>query len=110
VAMNELGGHAIVMNGNDLQLGRGETVPDTAKVLSRYVHAIMLRCHDHNKLKELAIHASVPIINGLHLKKILERSKVKLLRGLAMAIMWPKAGFRRRRCLAFIFDLPARDN
>ena len=65
VAMNELGGHALVMNGNDLQLGRGETVADTARVLSRYVDIIMLRCHDHQKLLALAEYASVPIINGL---------------------------------------------
>ncbi len=65
VGMYELGGHALVMNGSDLQLGRGETVADTARVLSRYVDAILLRCHSHEKLKELAQHASVPVINGL---------------------------------------------
>jgi ornithine carbamoyltransferase len=65
IAMAELGGHALIMNGNDLQLGRGETVADTAKVLSRYVDAILLRCHSHDKLKELAAHATVPVINGL---------------------------------------------
>jgi len=65
VAMMELGGHALSFNGNELQLGRGETVADTAKVLSRYVDAIMLRCHSHDKLKELAENASVPVINGL---------------------------------------------
>jgi ornithine carbamoyltransferase len=65
VGMVELGGHALVMNGGDLQLGRGETVADTAKVLSRYVDAILLRCHSHDKLKDLAAHATVPVINGL---------------------------------------------
>lgn len=65
VAMMELGGHALCMNGNDLQLGRGETIEDTAKVLSRYIDIIMLRCHDHGKLMELAKNASVPVINGL---------------------------------------------
>src|ERR1700678_929074 len=50
VAMMELGGHPLCFNGNDLQLGRGETVADTARVLSRYVDAIMLRCHSHDKL------------------------------------------------------------
>ncbi len=65
VAMVELGGHAIVLNGNELQLGRGETVADTARVLSRYVDAIMLRCHSHDKLLELAENATVPVINGL---------------------------------------------
>ena len=65
VAMMELGGHALSFNGNELQLGRGETVSDTAKVLSRYIDAIMLRCHSHDKIKELADNASVPVINGL---------------------------------------------
>ncbi len=65
VAMMELGGHVLSFNGNELQLGRGETVSDTARVLSRYVDAIMLRCHAHDKLKELAENASVPVINGL---------------------------------------------
>lgn len=65
VAMMELGGHALMLSGNDLQLGRGETIGDTARVLSRYVDAIMLRCHGHDKLLELAKHATVPVINGL---------------------------------------------
>jgi len=65
VGMMEMGGYAICMNGNDLQLGRGETVADTAQVMSRYVDAIMLRCHSHDKLLELAANASVPVINGL---------------------------------------------
>jgi ornithine carbamoyltransferase len=65
VAMVELGGHALFLSGNELQLGRGETVADTALVLSRYVDAIMLRCHSHEKLTELAKNSSVPVINGL---------------------------------------------
>ena len=65
VAMVELGGHAIFLSGNELQLGRGETIGDTAKVLSRYVDAILLRCHSHDKMNELAQSASVPVINGL---------------------------------------------
>ncbi len=65
VAMIELGGHVLSFNGSELQLGRGETVSDTAKVLSRYVDAIMLRCHSHDKLLELAENAAVPVINGL---------------------------------------------
>ena len=65
VAMVELGGHALFLSGNELQLGRGESVADTAQVLSRYVDAIMLRCHSHEKLTELAKNASVPVINGL---------------------------------------------
>src|SRR5581483_10551402 len=54
VAMAEMGGHALSFNGNELQLGRGETVADTARVMSRYVDAILLRCHSHDKLTELA--------------------------------------------------------
>lgn len=65
VAMLELGGQVIVLNGNDLQLGRGETIADTAQVLSRYVDVIMLRCHSHEKLEELAKNSKVPVINGL---------------------------------------------
>ena len=63
--MVELGGHAINLTANDLQLGRGESVADTAQVLSRYVDAIMMRAYDHRSLEELARYASVPIINGL---------------------------------------------
>jgi ornithine carbamoyltransferase len=64
-AMNELGGHALILQKDDLQLGRGETVADTARVLSRYVHVIMLRAHGHNTIMELAQYATVPVINGL---------------------------------------------
>jgi len=65
VAVNHLGGHAIVMNRNDMQLNKGETVEDTAKVLSRFVDAIMLRCSSHQTLVDLAKHSSIPVINGL---------------------------------------------
>jgi ornithine carbamoyltransferase len=65
VAMRQLGGDAIVLNTADSQLGRGETVADTARVLSRYVDAIMLRTSQAQKLDDLARHASVPVINGL---------------------------------------------
>ncbi|MBN8532382.1 MAG: ornithine carbamoyltransferase, partial [Alphaproteobacteria bacterium] len=65
VAMNELGGHALFLTRNDLQLGRGEPVSDTAKVMSRYVDAIMIRCLKHETLLEMAKHATVPVINGL---------------------------------------------
>ncbi|MGE3829517.1 MAG: ornithine carbamoyltransferase [Parvibaculaceae bacterium] len=65
VAMRQLGGHAIVLSANDMQLGRGETVADTARVLSRYVDAIMIRAKKHDHLMELAEHATVPVINGL---------------------------------------------
>jgi ornithine carbamoyltransferase len=65
VAMRQLGGEVIVLTGKEMQLGRGETIADTARVLSRYVDAIMLRTDAHEKLKEMAAHASVPVINGL---------------------------------------------
>ncbi len=63
--MVQLGGHAMYLNGNDLQMGRGETIEDTAKVLSEYVDAIMIRTFSHQNVEELARHASIPIINGL---------------------------------------------
>ncbi|HEC81241.1 MAG TPA: ornithine carbamoyltransferase [Thermoplasmatales archaeon] len=65
VAMEKLGGHALFLSKNDIQLGRGETIEDTAKVLSRYVDVIMYRAYSHEQMKELARHASVPVINGL---------------------------------------------
>ncbi len=65
MAMRQLGGTTIVMDAGSMQLGRGETVADTARVLSGYVDAIMIRTDDHAKIEELAAHASVPVINGL---------------------------------------------
>jgi ornithine carbamoyltransferase len=65
VAMRELGGETIMLTGAEMQLGRGESIPDTARVLSRYVDAIMIRILDHRDLDELARYASVPVINGL---------------------------------------------
>jgi ornithine carbamoyltransferase len=65
VAMRQLGGQVTVLTDRDMQLGRGETIADTARVLSRYVDVIMLRTDRVWKLAELAAHASVPVINGL---------------------------------------------
>jgi ornithine carbamoyltransferase len=65
VAMRQLGGQTIGLNHTDLQTGRGEPVSDTAKVLSRYADAIMIRANKHATLTELADNASVPVINGL---------------------------------------------
>ena len=65
VAMRQLGGQTLLLSEGDSQLGRGETVADTARVLSRYVDAIMIRTDSESKLLELAEHASVPVINGL---------------------------------------------
>ncbi|MDQ1147336.1 ornithine carbamoyltransferase [Bacillus sp. SORGH_AS 510] len=65
VGMLQLGGHAIFLSSKDIQLGRGESISDTAKVLSRYVDGIMIRTFSHDSVKELAEHATVPVINGL---------------------------------------------
>lgn len=65
VGMRQLGGETIMLTGTEMQLGRSETIADTAKVLSRYVDAIMIRTTDHARLLELTEHASVPVINGL---------------------------------------------
>jgi ornithine carbamoyltransferase len=65
VAMRELGGETIMLTGQEMQLGRGETIADTARVLSRYVDIIMIRILDEGMMLELAEHASVPVINGL---------------------------------------------
>ncbi len=65
VGMQQLGGQVVVLSGNDSQLGRGESVADTARVLSRYVDAIMIRTDNPNKLADLAAYATVPVINGL---------------------------------------------
>ncbi len=65
IAMRQLGGQTLALNHTDLQIGRGEPISDTAKVLSRYVDAIMIRANKHETLTELAEHASIPVINGL---------------------------------------------
>ncbi len=65
VAMHQLGGNSVVLDPQDMQLGRGETLADTARALSRYVDGMMLRTGPHETLTELAAHASVPVINGL---------------------------------------------
>lgn len=65
MAMQQLGGTSVVLQGGSMQLGRGETVEDTARVISRYVDAIMVRANAHNTVLELAQHGSVPVINAL---------------------------------------------
>jgi ornithine carbamoyltransferase len=65
VGMRQLGGESIMLTGAEMQLGRGETIADTARVLSRYVDAIMIRILNHEALLELAAYATVPVINGL---------------------------------------------
>ena len=65
VAMRELGGETLMLTGREMQLGRGETIADTARVLSRYVDIIMMRTTVEDKLLEMAKYATVPVINGL---------------------------------------------
>ncbi|TLS36857.1 ornithine carbamoyltransferase [Pseudalkalibacillus caeni] len=65
VGMTQLGGQALFLSSKDIQLGRGESVYDTAKVLSRYVDCIMIRTFEHDKIEEFAAAADVPVINGL---------------------------------------------
>jgi ornithine carbamoyltransferase len=65
VAIEELGGHAIVLGRNDSQLGRGEPIKDTARVMARYCHGIMVRTFGHDRVEELARYSTVPVINGL---------------------------------------------
>jgi ornithine carbamoyltransferase len=65
VGAYQLGGHALFLSSRDIQLGRGEPIRDTARVLSRYLDGIMIRTYDHSDVEELARYASIPIINGL---------------------------------------------
>ncbi|MFN3603279.1 MAG: ornithine carbamoyltransferase [Leptonema sp. (in: bacteria)] len=65
IAIQELGGHYLVLHSNELQLGRGETIEDTTIVLSKYLHAIMIRTDSHSKLEKMANLNAIPIINGL---------------------------------------------
>ena len=65
VGMKQLGGDVVVLNNSDLQTGRGESIADTARVLSRYVDCIMMRTFEREKIAEMAEFATVPVINGL---------------------------------------------
>jgi ornithine carbamoyltransferase len=94
VGMYQLGGHALHLSGRDLQLGRGETLEDTAAVLSRYIDGIVIRTFGHDKLEALARAATVPVINGLtdefHPCQVLTdlftlRERFTTLRGLPVA-------------------------
>ncbi|MGY5150948.1 MAG: ornithine carbamoyltransferase [Candidatus Nitrosopumilus sp. bin_6a] len=93
--MYQLGGHAINLSSNDMQISRGESIEDTAKTLSRYSNCIMARVYEHDLLEDLAKHATIPVINGLsdsfHPCQILAdfmtiKEKKKKLRGLK--IVW----------------------
>jgi ornithine carbamoyltransferase len=96
VAASELGGHPLYLSAGELQLGRGETVADTARVLSRFVHGITARVYSHNTVVQLAAHASVPVINALSdwehplqiladLQTIRQRFEGRTLEGLSLA-------------------------
>ena len=94
IGMYQLGGHAVNLSSNDMQLSRGESVEDTAKTLSRYTNCIMARVYEHDLLEKLAKHATVPVINGLsdtfHPCQILAdfmtiKEKKKKLKGLKIA-------------------------
>ena len=94
VGMYQLGGHAVNLSSNDMQLSRGESVEDTAKTLSRYSNCIMARVYDHGLLETLSEHATIPVINGLsdtfHPCQILAdfmtiKEKKKKLKGLKIA-------------------------
>ena len=96
VAMTQLGGHALYLGANDLQLGRGETIPDTAQVISRYCDAIMIRTFAHQDVVDLARHSRVPVVNGLtdlvHPVQILAdlltiKEKFGYVKGLKMAFV-----------------------
>ena len=65
VGIHELGGHALYLNKNDLQLGRGESIEDTARVLSRFVHGIVIRTFEQADVERLAAAATIPVVNGL---------------------------------------------
>jgi ornithine carbamoyltransferase len=99
VAIGDLGGHALYLSAADLQLGRGETIADTARVLSRYVDAICYRAFRHENVVELARWASVPVINALD---DLEHPCQIVADLLTMRERWPN-GFRGKR-LAWIGD------
>ena len=65
VAMRQLGGDVVMLTGQEMQLGRGESIPDTARVMSRFVDAVMIRTLDHDLITQMAEYATVPVINGL---------------------------------------------
>jgi ornithine carbamoyltransferase len=65
VGVHELGGQPVMLNADDMQLSRGETVSDTARVLSRYLHGMVIRCHDHQLLVDFAAQGSMPVVNAL---------------------------------------------
>ena len=98
VAMYQLGGYAMYLGWNELQLGRGETIADTARVLSRYVDGIMARVYSQNDIVELAKYADVPVINGLS-------DLVHPVQALSdMFTIWEKKGRLSGLKIAFVGD------
>ena len=65
IAIHELGGHSLIMNQNEIHLGKKESIKDTARVMSRYVDAIVARVYEHKTLEDLAKYGTVPVINAL---------------------------------------------
>ena len=65
VGIQELGGHTVQINQDEIQLSRGESIEDTARVLSRYLHGLIIRCYEHSLLEQFAHHGSIPIVNAL---------------------------------------------
>ncbi len=111
IAMFQLGGAALYMGAGELQLGRGETISDTAKVLSRYVDGIMIRTFEHKEVVTLAENATVPVINGLtdfsHPCQIISdlmtiKDKKKILQGLTVAYV----GDGNNVCNSWLFAAP----
>jgi ornithine carbamoyltransferase len=111
IAMFQLGGAAIYMSPNEIQLGRGESIADTARVLSRYVNGIMIRTFDHKEVIELAENASIPVINGLtdfsHPCQIIAdlltiKDRKKTLKGVTIAYI----GDGNNVCNSWLFAAP----
>nr|PZN43578.1 MAG: ornithine carbamoyltransferase [Bacillota bacterium] len=98
VGIFQLGGQAIFLNPADLQLGRGETIADTARVLSRYLDGIMIRTYDHREVQELARWAEIPVINGLTDREHPCQVLADLL------TIWERKGRLRGLKLAFVGD------
>ena len=105
VGIHELGGNPLFLNKNDIQLGRGETVADTAKVLSRFVHGLIVRTYEHAEVEELASAGSVPVINAL--TDFLHPCQI-YTDAFTMAERWAKGrdlvGSLRGRKIAFLGD------
>src|SRR3954468_6246822 len=105
VGIHELGGNPLFLNRNDVQLGRGETIEDTAKVLSRFVHGLIVRTFDHRDVEQLAASGSVPVINAL--TDFLHPCQI-YTDAFTMAERWAKGanlvGALRGRKIAFLGD------